>query len=184
MGHIALIGPIGVGKSTIAPIVGARLRRPVIDLDDMRAELYATLGYDDAAADDIYRRDGVGGLIRYWKPFEIDLVEHVVAREPDAVLDFGAGHSHYEDEGQQQRAAAALAGHHVVLLLPSTDLAWSERFLAARQPEEHRATTLELNRVFLRSPSNAMLAGRVVLTGEREPEEIADDVVGGLQPAL
>jgi shikimate kinase len=109
MGHIALIGPIGVGKSTIAPIVGARLGRPVIDLDDMRAEFYATLGYDDAAADDIYRRDGVGGLIRYWKPFEIDLVEHVAAREPDAVLDFGAGHSHYEDEDQRQRAAAATA---------------------------------------------------------------------------
>ena len=181
MSHIVLIGPIGVGKSTVAPRVAELLGRQVVDLDELRGELYATLDYDNAVADAVYERDGVAGLLGYWKPFELALVEHAV-RLPDAVLDFGAGHSHFEDEGQFARVAAALAPHHVVLLLPSDDIDRSERILAARQPEEYRDVSAELNAMFLRSRSNAALADRVVITGERTPDEVAADVVRDLTP--
>jgi hypothetical protein len=179
MSHVVLIGPIGVGKSTVAPLIGQMLGLPVVDLDALRPEFYATLAYDSDAANAAYRADGVAGLVRYWKPFEIQLVEHVAARRPDAVLDFGAGHSHYDDGTYLQRAAAALAGHDVVLLMPSADPAEGERLLAERQPEELRETIGELNAVFLRSPSNALLADRTVIVGDRPPADVAVEVAEG-----
>lgn len=180
MGHIVLIGPIGVGKSTVAPLVAAALDRPTIDVDELRGGFYGTLGYDNAEADEMYERDGVLGLAAYWKPFEIALVEHVVTLQPDSVLDFGAGHSHFDsDDTLFERASVALAPHHVVLLLPSEDPDESAAVLDARQPEEYRSETRSLNVEFLRSRSNALLADRIVITGDRSPEAVADDVVAG-----
>ena len=177
--HLVLIGPIGAGKSTVAPLIGSLLGWPTVELDELRPDVYATLGYDNAAADEARATDGIDGLLRYWKPFEIQLVEHAVTLRPDAVLDFGAGHSHFDDESQARRAATALAPHYVVLLLPSSDLSESESTLAARQPEEFREISLELNATFLRSESNRMLADRVLITGDRSPDEIAADIVAG-----
>jgi len=179
MGHIVLIGPIGVGKSTVAPLVGDRLGRPTIEVDSLRGDLYGTLGYDNSKADEILQRDGISGLTRYWKPFEIALVEHAVSRQPDAVLDFGAGHSHFDDDELFGRASAVLAAHYVVLLLPSKDVGASADMLADRQPDEYRAVTRELNTEFLRSRSNTALADRVLITGGRSPDAIAADVVSG-----
>jgi shikimate kinase len=182
--HVVLIGPIGVGKSSVAPVVGRALGRPIIELDELRSDVYATLGYDNAKADELYRLGGIEGLMSYWKPFELELVEHAVALEPGAVLDFGAGHSHFDDEEQFRRASAALAGHYVVLLLPSLDVEESERILDARQPSEHRAASRELNATFLSSRSNALLADRVLITGDRSPEDIATDLVQGWREKL
>lgn len=176
MAHVVLIGAIGVGKSTVAPLVAERLGREVVDLDDLRGEFYATLDYDNAHADELAQRDGVLALLQYWKPFELALVEHVVGL-PDAVLDFGAGHSHFDDPEQFRRAAAALAPHHVVLLEPVTDVDESLRLLEARAPEEYRGVVVELNENFLRSASNRALADHIVETGARTPVELATTIV-------
>jgi shikimate kinase len=179
MGHIVLIGPIGVGKSTVASLVAAQLGRPAVELDDIRSEFFETLGYDERKANLIAERDGVIALTNYWKPFEILLVEHVVAQYSDSVVDFGAGHSHFEDDAHLRRASAALSAHRVVLLMPSIDPSESERILDARQPDEYRDVIRELNATFLRSRSNGVLADRVLYTGTRPPEEIAAEVVAG-----
>jgi shikimate kinase len=179
MGHIVLIGPIGVGKSTVAPLVGDRLGRPTVEIDALRADVYGALGYDNPRADEILQRDGITGLTNYWKPFEVALVERAVTLQPDAVLDFGAGHSHFDDETFFIRASAALAAHYVVLLLPSPDVFESEEILAARSPEQRREVTRQLNVDFVRSRSNVALADRILVTGRRSPEAVAADLVAG-----
>lgn len=37
------------------------------------------------------KAEGIGGLARYWKPFETHAVEWVLDEAPEAVVDFGAG---------------------------------------------------------------------------------------------
>lgn len=57
-----------------------------------------------------------------WKPFEAYAVERMMADRPLAVIDFGAGHSVFEDETLFERVRVALEPFpNVVLLLPSAD---------------------------------------------------------------
>jgi len=178
MGHIVLIGPIGVGKSTVAPLVAERLGRAVVDVDEARWLYYAEKGYDNDVAMTILARDGALALCEHWKPFEIKAVERLVADNVDAVLDFGAGHAHYDGHDEfLQRAVRVLAAHHVVLLLPSSDVQQSQQMLVEREPPEHREMTRMLNEQFVSSVSFRNLADATVFTAGRTPEAVASLIV-------
>jgi shikimate kinase len=68
---IVLIGPPGAGKTTVAPLLGKRLGRRVIDLDTERWAYYAEIGYSHDHAQRLVEERGVEALIAYWKPFEL-----------------------------------------------------------------------------------------------------------------
>src|SRR3954470_18111710 len=96
---IILIGPIRAGKSVIAELLATQLHLPRYSLDDERWKYYKEIGYDEAEASSIAKsRDGMVALLEYWKPFEAYSVERIVADHEGSVIDFGAGHSVYEDE--------------------------------------------------------------------------------------
>ena len=82
----------------------------------------------------------------------------MLAEQTHCVIDFGAGHSVYEDTALFERVQQALAPYpHVVLLLPSPDLDESVRILSDRNrdlPDDIRHT----NEHFIHHPSNAKLA--------------------------
>ena len=78
--HIALIGMMGVGKSSVAPLIAERLKRPVIEVDAL-----------------IEQREGmpIGEIFiakgeAYFRRVEGDLVAHVLS-QPPAVLSLGGG---------------------------------------------------------------------------------------------
>jgi adenylate kinase family enzyme len=84
-----LIGPIGVGKTTTAELLAARLDVPQVSMDDLRWEYYNELGYDQDLAAQIEEREGFWGLYRYWKHFEAYAVERITSEHRDCVFDFG-----------------------------------------------------------------------------------------------
>ena len=131
---IILIGPIRAGKTVMAELLAEKLRMPHVSLDDERWKYYNEIGYDGAEASRIAKSDdGILALLDYWKPFEAYSVERVLADHPDCVIDFGAGHSVYEDAALFARVQHALAPYsNVVLLLPSPDLDKSASVLNER----------------------------------------------------
>jgi IS605 OrfB family transposase len=121
--NIILIGPPGVGKSTVAPLLGSALGMPVLELDDLRWAYYAEIGYDPSYAQQLVDTEGLPALSAYWKPYEIHAVERVLRSYQGHVIAFGAGHSFYVDPVLLQRAQHALAPcRHVILLEPSPDI--------------------------------------------------------------
>ncbi|HYF62694.1 MAG TPA: hypothetical protein VD886_07755 [Herpetosiphonaceae bacterium] len=179
MKSIILIGPLGVGKSTVGALLAERLGRPAVSMDDLRLGYYAEIGYDRELAARARAADGFWGMYRYWKPFEAHAVERILADHPDCVIDFGAGHSVYEDAGLFGRVRRALAPcPRVVLLLPAPDPADALRILAGR--EEGAEAMAEINRHFLEHPSNARLATHTVYTYERPPAEVCAAVLAAL----
>src|SRR5262249_21129849 len=120
---IILIGPIRAGKSVVAELLAEKLHMPHISLDDERWKYYAEIGYDEAEASRIAKTDdGIIGILEYWKPFEAHSVGRVLADYPNSVIDFGGGHSTYDDPALFARVQSALAPYpNVVLLLPSPD---------------------------------------------------------------
>ena len=172
-----MIGPIGVGKSTVAPIVASLTGRPVVSMDEVRFDYYRRAGFDAALAATFASIGDVNGLIGYWKPYEAEAVEHLVVDHTDAVLDFGAGHADYPDGPLLDRVAAALAEHFVVLLMPAESTEESAQLLRSRLDDEHADVVHELNRGFIASPSFRLLADTIVYPAGSKPSEIAAEVV-------
>ena len=174
---IILIGPQGVGKSTVGELLAAQLGLPQCSMDEHRWTYYREIGYDAALAKQKSDTEGAWGIIRYWKPFEAHAVERLLSEHQNCVIDFGAGHSVYEDAKLFERVKTALAPYpNVVLLLPSPDLDESLLILNQRNkdlPEDIRNT----NEHFVRHRSNYALAKFTVYTQGKTPEEISREIL-------
>ncbi|MEO0408422.1 MAG: shikimate kinase, partial [Cyanobacteria bacterium P01_A01_bin.135] len=137
---------------------------------------YKEIGYDEALAER-KKRQGAWSIIRYWKPFEAYAVERLLTEHTNCVIDFGAGHSVYEELALLQRVQRALAAYlYVVLLLPSPDPDESLRILHERNrmlPKDIRKT----NEHFVRHPSNGILAKFTVYTKSKTPEETCAEIL-------
>ena len=176
---IVLIGPMSTGKGTIAQLLADKLGIPRYEMDELRHKFYGEMGYDEKLASRIAGDEGMMSLIRYWKPFEAYAVERALEEFENCVLDFGAGHSVYEDEEFFSRVETALKPiENVILILPSPDLDRSveivnERFseLLVSEVGKVDSELLRLNEHFVRHPSNSMLAKKTVYTEGQTAEE-------------
>lgn len=183
---IILIGPSKAGKTTLSKLLADKLGWPALDLDDLRWDYYAEIGYDAAKAKEIRQTGGIKALADYWKPFEIHAVERVTGDYPNGhVISFGAGHSFYDEPNQLQRAQAALASFpHVILLLPAPDPDESVRILEQRLRDAEPDFTdsgvagiMEVNRLFVTHPSNHRLATHVIYTAEKTADAACQEIV-------
>jgi shikimate kinase len=188
---IVLIGPMSVGKSTVAKLLSSKLSIPRFELDDVRQRFYTEIGYSEKLASKIVGDEGMTGLIRYWKPFEAYAVERAIEEFENCVVDFGAGHSVYEDEELFSRVEEALKPvENVIQIIPSPDLDRSveivnERFseLLIREVGKTDPELLQLNEHFVRHPSNHLLAKKTIYTEDKKPAEIADEIINWIQSA-
>jgi shikimate kinase len=174
---IILIGPIGAGKSTLGQLLSERLGLPRCAMDDVRWNYYQEIGYDEELARRKRENEGFWGLYQYWKPFEAYAVERLLAEHANCVIDFGAGHSVYEDDQLFTRIRHLLAPYkNVVLLLPSPNLDESVEILDARE-EFLRDMKPNINEHFVKHHSNHDLAKFVVYTKGKTAEETCDEIL-------
>jgi len=182
---IVLIGPMAAGKSTIADLLSKKLDIPRFEVDEHRWTYYAAQGYDNLKGEEIYKTQGINGLIKHWKPYEAETVVRVLADQPNSTIDFGAGHSVYDDATLFAKVEAALAPlPNVILLLPSADLDESVRicnecFIAQLSGEniEPDADTLALNEHFVKHPSNGRLAKLTIYTEGKSAEDTVAEII-------
>ena len=191
--RVILIGPMSAGKSTVARLLADKLGLPHYQLDEDRWAYYNEIGYDQARVSEIARHgEGLLGVLRYWKPFEAHAAERVLQDHSGSIIDFGAGHSVYEDEALFARVERTLAPYpNVVLLLPSPDLDESvailnERFLRMIEEEGVQVdpVVLQMNEHWTKHPSNFRLSKIVVYTNGKTPQDTCDEIVRRLQPPV
>lgn len=176
---VVLMGPFKVGKSTVGGLLAKRLGRPQLSMDTVRNDYYREVGWREEEQGRRSRAEGFRGVYRYCKPFEAHAVERVTAEHRGSVIDFGAGHSVYEDEALFARAEAALAPlRNVVLLLPSPDE--DESVAILRERTAWKVDGMELNRFLVTSPELRELATLTAYTDGEAPEATADAIVARL----
>jgi len=173
--NIILVGPIRTGKSTIGKILSEKLKLPQLSIDKVRFDYYREIGYDEKFADFINKNFGFWALYFYWGEFECYSVERIIEENKNSVIDFGAGHSVYENKNQLNRVKNSLKGNIVILLLPSMDVDESFEILCKRreiQPDEK-----DINLHFLKNSSNKELANFTVYTKNKTPDETCEEIV-------
>ncbi len=182
---IILIGPMSVGKSTLAKKLAKQLGVPRIELDEVRQRFNNEIGYDEKFASEIVGKEGMMGLINYWKPFDAHAVERALKEYKNCVMDFGAGHSVYEDPELFQRVEKALKPHKFVIqILPSPDLDRSVEIVNQRFSEllinevgKIDPELLALNEHFVRHPSNGLLAKKTIYTDGRSIKATCQEIL-------
>ena len=83
--HITLIGMMGSGKSTVAPLVAAQLNRPVIEVDALIEK------HEGMPVGEIFIAKGEA----YFRRVESDMIAHLLS-QPPAVLSLGGGAFQWE----------------------------------------------------------------------------------------
>jgi shikimate kinase len=176
---VVLIGPMGTGKSTTGGPLAEQLGRPRVAMDQVRWDYYKEIGWSEEEQARVVEQGGFDAMFEYWKPFEVHAVERVLAEHAGSVIDFGAGHSVFDDPEQMARVRAALATHpNVILLLPSPDK--DETIAILRERMTGRIGGLDLNRFLLTSAELRELATLTVFTNGKTPEATADEIVARL----
>ncbi len=180
--EVILIGPMGVGKTTLATLLSEKLQVQSIGLDEIRWYYYYKQGYSVAYAQALRQQKGFRkGLYAYWKPFEADSVVAMLADFQGCVFHFGAGQSVYEDPALFAKVQDALKDcAHVVLLVPAKDHCESLEYLVNRfKARGHTpdADMVEMLKHFIEHPSNWTLAKHIVFIKDKSLEIICEEVL-------
>lgn len=183
---IILIGPSKAGKSTVSKRLAEMTKWKGVDLDRLRWDYYAEVGYDAEKAKAIRAEGGLEAIAVYWKLFDPHAVARILEDHSyNHVIAFGAGHSVYDDDQQFAQVQQLLTPFpHIILLLPSPDSDESLKIFRQRlnqdDPElsaESVNTIMEFEDYFLHHPSNASLATMTLYTAGKSVDATCQEII-------
>ncbi len=174
---IILIGPQGCGKSTIGEMLALKLGLPQYSMDTLRWDYYKEIGYDREKADKLLDEKGFYELYKYLKPFDAHAVERIFAEHSGCVIDFGAGHSVYEDDELFRRVEKAMLPYkNVVLLMPTPDKGESVKILNDKWGED-KSSGIDFHEHFVKHHSNYDLAKIIIYIKDKRPEQTCEEIL-------
>ncbi len=162
---IILIGPMGTGKSTVAKLLENQIEgmhRISLDNKDLLKMLYEK-----------------ERKFRDFKNFEFMLTGTVLSSlKKPCIIDFGAGHSVYEDKNLREQMKKMCAQFkNIILLLPSMDKEKSREVLAERRKIKLGSHKDQDNWHFITSPNNYELATNTLYEENKTPEDISREIL-------
>lgn len=164
--RVVLVGPPGSGKSTVGRLLADRLG---VEFRDTDSDIEAAAG---KTVSDIFIEDGEPRF----RALELEAVTRALA-DHDGVLALGGGA--IVNPVVRER----LSGHHVVFLDVGLAVASERVGFAQSRPLLVLNPRAELKRLMTeRRPHYEAVATAVVMTDDRDPDDLAKDVEASLEP--
>ena len=183
--QVVLIGPVCAGKTTLLPLLAARLGLPAVDLDDIAEAYYDEAGFGRDALNAIGAERGDLGAYLWWQQGHPHAVRRVLRDYPDAVIALGAGHTTYDDPALFEEIRALLDPCATVFLLPSPDTQQSVRLLRQRSIERGSGDWImdgvDVLEQWVAGEQNRLLASTTIYTERLSPERLADFTLEALR---
>jgi len=183
--NIIFIGPVGTGKSTQGQLLAKALNKQSISLDSVANRYYETNGFGQSQFKEVKEQEGYLEAYRQWWPSLAYAAQQVIKDYSNCVIDFGAGHSHYEDESLYKNIEETLSYHpNIILLLPSSDLERSVSLLRQKSIEERERDWIHDGYDFIehwvKDDCNHCLSTVTIYTEGKSPEQTRDEVLNAI----
>ena len=167
---IVLTGPIGVGKSTLAKLLGNDLGLEVCTYDKIKDEYRYKIGLSRDKALEINKNEGAYAMIQYMNEYKSQILEPIIRDYPNHIIDLGAGAHSFDEPHQIERARDAFnLVDEVILLIPSKDLEINIKSLPGFKEN------WEVNTYLIMHPTNKLFSTKTVYTHKKTPEEVLRD---------
>lgn len=175
-----MIGPPGAGKSTVGPFVASALGVQFVDADGACVPYYERAGWPLSRFAGLIEVAGYEQAHRAWEEALAYAVPRLLSDYSDAVIAFGAGHTHVTCPARRAIVRQALHERTVVLLRPVQDPAASvaelrSRCVAGKGRNWIRDGIDWIDR-WSRDGLDDELATRTVYTLGRTPTQVASEV--------
>lgn len=183
---IIFIGSVCAGKSTQGKLVAKAIDRESISLDIVANKYYKAAGFTWSEFAKIKQENGFLEAYRQLKPFEAEAVRQTLRDYPDCVIDFGAGHSYYEDDTLFKSVREAMSEYaNVIFLLPSPDLDRSISVLRERSIRQRGWNWIcdgyDFIERWIKGGCNHHLATIKIYTEGKTPEETKDEILQAIR---
>lgn len=180
--NIVIIGPVGAGKSTQGKLIAKALNRQSVSLDRIAEDYYKANGFGRSQFDKTKNEKGFLAAYRQWWPSLAFAAQQVVKDYTNCIIDFGAGHSHYEDKSLYTEVKESLAGcQHIILLLPTEDLDRSVSLIKDRSIDQRDMDWVfngyDFIERWVKDDCNHALATVTIYTDGKTPEETCEEIL-------
>jgi shikimate kinase len=180
MKSIVLIGPYGIGKSTVGQLLAESRGQPQYSLDQCVWTYYRETGLTLELAEALGDFDSL-----LWQSYHAHAVKRFLQDHAHevCVMDLGAGHALYEGSYLEE-IRAALAPYDTILLIPSPDVAVSINDLTERNNAHFYKKTqphTQWNTFFLKHVSSYQLARYIIYTKSKTPIETCQDILAVIE---
>ena len=173
---IILTGPIGVGKSTQAKLLGDKLGMPVCVYDEVKDNYRYKMGLNKEKALAIDAEEGLYAFLQYMNEFKSLILEPIIKDHPGHILDLGGGAHSFDEPHQVERARRAFEGaRDIFLLLPSSDLETNIKSLPGIKEN------FVVNTFLMMHPTNALFATKTIYTINKTQDELLLDIMDKLE---
>ena len=173
--QVIILGPLNVGKSTLAKILAQKLDMPRCCLDDIQWAYLAETDFEHEKAKSLIRSD-LEEFRRYTNPYLVSVVQRAIHEHPSHIIDFGAGHTAFDESDHIELIKSILLPvTRVLLLMPSSDIDVCLSSLPGP------ADGMRMNPTFIEHPLKHELANHVIYTLDKNPAEVADEAITWLQ---
>lgn len=174
--EFVIIGPAGVGKTTVSKLLAERLDVPKVSMDDVLFGYFREVGFDEDHWKHIAEKLGKPAAYRYLKVFGSYGVKRILEDNQNCVFDFGGGGvmGEFPDEFAAMKTALS-EFENVVFLIPAPDKKESLRFLYDRLKINPPGWTILEHLVF--HPTHEELAKHTVYVKGKTPEQVCDDIL-------